>query len=99
MASLILQRALGELMQQVVLLLQLVDARKKQLNLTVIMRKELKETMRAVVQNLTTVMIPYVYFKSIIKLLRHADKNVGKKVWFLSYNKILLGSCIILIQR
>lgn len=75
----VIQRALGELMQLVVLLLQLLDARKKQLNLSVIMRKELKETMRAVVQNLTTVMIPYVYFKSIIKLLRHADKNVGKK--------------------
>ncbi|KAL2316770.1 hypothetical protein Fmac_030646 [Flemingia macrophylla] len=75
----VIQRALGDLMEQVVLLLQVVDARKKQLNFPVIMRKELKETMRAVVRNLTTVMIPYVYFKSIIKLLRHADKNVGKK--------------------
>ena len=77
-----LQRALGELMEQVVLLLQLVDARKKQLNMPVIMRKELKETMRAVIRNLTAVMIPYVYFNSIIKLLHNADKNVGKKVWF-----------------
>jgi len=75
-----LQRALGELMEQVVLLLQLVDARKKQLNMPVIMRKELKETMRAVIRNLTAVMIPYVYFNSIIKLLHNADKNVGKKV-------------------
>ncbi|RDX79717.1 hypothetical protein CR513_39830, partial [Mucuna pruriens] len=74
-----IQRALGEFMVRVVLLLQLVDARNKQLSFPVIMRKELKETMRAVVRNLTTVMIPYVYFKSIIKLLRHADKNVGKK--------------------
>lgn len=74
-----IQRALGELMEQVVLLLQLVDARKEQLKLPVIMKKELKETMRAVVRNVTTVMIPYVYFRSIIKLLRHADKNVGKK--------------------
>ncbi|XP_020222624.1 uncharacterized protein At3g06530 isoform X2 [Cajanus cajan] len=75
----VIQRALGKLMEQVVLLLQLVDARKKQLNFPVVLRKELKETMRAVVKNLTTVMIPYVYFKSIIKLLRHADNNVGKK--------------------
>ncbi|TKY57272.1 U3 small nucleolar RNA-associated protein 10 [Spatholobus suberectus] len=75
----VIQTALGELMEQVVLLLQLVDARKKQLNFPVIMRKELKETMRAVVRNLTTVMIPYIYFKNIIKLLRHPDKNVGKK--------------------
>ena len=82
-ASSIFQRALGELMEHVVLLLQLVDARKKQLNFPVILRRELKETMRAVVRNLTTVMIPAGYFKSIIKLLHHADKNVGKKVWFL----------------
>jgi len=75
-----LQKALGELMEQVVLFLQLVDARKKQLNIPVIMRKELKETMRAVIRNLTAVMIPYVYINSVIKLLHNADKNVGKKV-------------------
>ncbi|KAK7300089.1 hypothetical protein RJT34_10922 [Clitoria ternatea] len=75
----LIQRALGELLKQVVFLLQLVDARKKELDLPVIMRKELKETLRAVVRNLTTVMIPSVYFKSIIKLLQQADKNVGKK--------------------
>ncbi|XP_027329398.1 uncharacterized protein At3g06530 isoform X2 [Abrus precatorius] len=74
-----IQRALGELMEQLVFLLQLVDARKKQLNFPVIMRKELKETMRAVVRNLATVMLPSVYFKSITKLLHHADKSVGKK--------------------
>jgi U3 small nucleolar RNA-associated protein 10 len=75
-----LQRALGELMEHVVFLLHLVDARKKQLNFPVIMRKELKETMRAVVKNITMVMIPSVYFKTIIKLLHHSDKSVGKKV-------------------
>ncbi|XP_061353134.1 uncharacterized protein At3g06530 [Gastrolobium bilobum] len=77
--TVVIQRALGELMEQVVFLLQLVDARKKQLNLPVIVRKELKETMRAVVRNMTMLMIPSAYFKSIIKLLRHADINVGKK--------------------
>ncbi|CAJ1971386.1 unnamed protein product [Sphenostylis stenocarpa] len=71
--------ALGELMEQVVLFLQLVDARKKHLNFPAIMRRELNETMRAVVRNLTAVMIPYVYFSSIIKLLRYTDDNVGKK--------------------
>ncbi|KAJ1389579.1 U3 small nucleolar RNA-associated protein 10 [Sesbania bispinosa] len=77
--TVVIQRALGELMEQVVFLLHLVDAKKKQLSFPVIMRKELKETMRAAVRNVTTVMIPSVYFKSIIKLLRHSDKNVGKK--------------------
>lgn len=83
MASSILQSALGELMEQVVFLLQHIDARKKLLNFPVIMMKELKETMRGVVKNITMVMIPSVYFESIIKLLRHSDKNVGKKVWHL----------------
>lgn len=69
-------------MEQVIFLLQLVDSRKKQPSLPVIVRKELKETMRAIVRNITMVMIPSAYFKSIIKLLRHADKNVGKKVYF-----------------
>ncbi|XP_027939226.1 uncharacterized protein At3g06530 [Vigna unguiculata] len=77
--AVVIQKALGELMEQVVLFLQLVDARKKQLNIPVIMRKELKETMRAVIRNLTAVMIPYVYINSVIKLLHNADKNVGKK--------------------
>ncbi|GAU49365.1 hypothetical protein TSUD_252390 [Trifolium subterraneum] len=75
----VIQRALGEFMEHVVFLLHLVDARKKQLNFPVIMRKELKETMRAVVKNITMVVIPSVYFKGIIKLLHHSDKSVGKK--------------------
>ena len=79
----ILQGALSELLEQVVFLVQLVDASKKQLNFPIIVRKELKETMRAVVRNITMVMMPSAYFKSIIKLLHHADKNVGKKVLLL----------------
>ncbi|CAI8586853.1 unnamed protein product [Vicia faba] len=77
--TVVIQTALGGLMEHVVFLLHLVDARKKQLNFPVIMRKELKETMRALVRNITMVMIPSVYFKSITKLLHHSDKNVGKK--------------------
>ncbi|GAU45160.1 hypothetical protein TSUD_253930 [Trifolium subterraneum] len=51
-----------------------------------IMRKELKETTRAVVKNITMVMIPSVYFKRIIKLLHHFDKSVGKKALGLLYD-------------
>jgi U3 small nucleolar RNA-associated protein 10 len=78
--GLILQSQLGELMEHVVFLLHLVDARKKELNFSVIVRKELKETMRAVVRNITMVMSPSIYFKSIINLLDHSDKDVGEKV-------------------
>lgn len=70
-------------MEHIVFLLQLVYSRKKQLkqlNFPVILRKELKETMHAAVRNITAVMVPSAYFSSIIKLLHHADKNVGEKV-------------------
>jgi len=77
---LILQSKLGELMENIVFLLHLVDARKKELNFPVVMRKELKETMRTVVRDITLVMIPLIYFKSIINLLDHSDKDVGEKV-------------------
>ena len=80
---LILQSALGELMEHVVFLLHLVDARKRQLNFPAIIRKELKETTRAVLRNITMVMTPSTYFKSIIKLLHHSDNSVGEKVFFL----------------
>ncbi|AET00469.2 uncharacterized protein At3g06530 isoform X2 [Medicago truncatula] len=77
--SVVIQSQLRELMEHVVFLLHLVDARKKELNFPVIMRKELKETMRAVVRNITMVMIPSIYFKCIINLLHHSDKDVGEK--------------------
>ncbi|MED6160063.1 hypothetical protein PIB30_047925 [Stylosanthes scabra] len=77
--TVVIQRALSELLEQVVLLVQIVDASKKQVNLPVVMRKELKESMRAVLKNITMAMMPSSYFNSIINLLHHADKSVGKK--------------------
>ncbi|XP_015973198.1 uncharacterized protein At3g06530 [Arachis duranensis] len=77
--TVVIQRALSELLEHVVFLVQLVDASKKQLNLPVVMRKELKESMRAVLRNITMAMMPSSYFNSIINLLHHADKSVGKK--------------------
>ncbi|KAK4256456.1 hypothetical protein QN277_009316 [Acacia crassicarpa] len=75
----VIQKGLGKLMEQIVFLLQLVFSKKKQMKFPVILRKELKETMRAAVRNITLVMIPSSYFRSIIKLLHHADKDVGDK--------------------
>ncbi|KAK9291503.1 hypothetical protein L1049_019451 [Liquidambar formosana] len=74
-----IQRTLGELMEQVVSLLQLIDSRRKHTSVPVVIRKELKECMRTVLRTITKVMIPSAYFRGIIKLLGHADKNVGKK--------------------
>lgn len=75
----VIQKGLGKLMEQIVFLLQLVFSKKKQLKFPVILRKELKETMRAAVRNITLVMIPSAYFGSITKLLRHSDKDVGER--------------------
>jgi U3 small nucleolar RNA-associated protein 10 len=80
MDSLISQRTLEELMEQVVSLLQLVDASRKQKSIPVVVRKELKECMHAVLRHITMHMIPSAYFKGIIKLLGQADGNVKKKV-------------------
>lgn len=74
-----IQRALEELMEQVVSLLQLVDASRKQKSIPVVVRKELKECMHAVLRHITMHMIPSAYFKGIIKLLGQADGNVKKK--------------------
>lgn len=79
MDALILQRTLGELMEQVVLLSQLVDASRKEIYIVVI-RKELKECLRAVLKCITMHMIPSAYFKGIIRLLGHTDGKVKRKV-------------------
>ncbi|KAF7845346.1 uncharacterized protein G2W53_002251 [Senna tora] len=76
----VIQRELGHLMERIVLLWQLVYSRKKQLHdFPAIMRKELKDSMFAAVKNITLVMIPSTYFRTIMKLLRHPDKNVGER--------------------
>ena len=80
MLDLTLQGLLEDLMEQVGLLLQLVDTRGKQITVPVFIRKELKERMRSVFRSITSLMIPSACFKGIIRLLHHADKNVGKKV-------------------
>lgn len=67
-------------MEQVGFLLQLVDARRKQMAIPAALREELKDSMRAVLRTISSFMIPAAYFEGIIRLLHHADKNVGKKV-------------------
>lgn len=79
MDALISQRTLGELMEQVVSLSQLVDASRKEIYIVVI-RKELKECLRAVLKCITMHMIPSAYFEGIIRLLGHTDGNVKRKV-------------------
>lgn len=67
-------------MEQVVYLLQPVNVRKKQMVVSLAIRKGLKEHSHAVFKTIAKGLVPLSYFKVIIQLLRHADKNVRKKV-------------------
>nr|XP_011470044.1 PREDICTED: uncharacterized protein At3g06530 isoform X2 [Fragaria vesca subsp. vesca] len=73
-----IQATLGELMEQVVSLQQLVDARRKDKSISVV-RKDLKECMHSVVWTITGVMNPSTLFNGITKLLGDRDRNVEKK--------------------
>ncbi|KAJ6347184.1 hypothetical protein OIU76_003808 [Salix suchowensis] len=74
-----IQETLQELLEQVVCLSQLIDLRRKQINVPDKVRKELKASMRAVLMSTTVVMIPSAYFRGIISLLCNSDGNVKKK--------------------
>ena len=78
--KLALQRTLGALLEQVVSCSQLVDSRRNRKIVPIGIREELKEHMHAVLGNITKGMIPSAYFKAIIKLMGHADRDVRKKV-------------------
>ena len=67
-------------MEHVVSNLQLVDSRRKHLSFPTIIRKDLKECMRTVLKNITKGLMPSAYFRVMIKLLRHADNSVRRKV-------------------
>ena len=75
-----LQETLQELLEHVVCLSQLSDLRRKQINVPVRVRKEMKECMHGVLRSTTAVMIPSAYFRGIISLLCNSDGNVKKKV-------------------
>lgn len=74
-----IQETLQELLEHVVCLSQLSDLRRKQINVPVRVRKEMKECMHAVLRSTTAVMIPSAYFRGIISLLCNSDGNVKKK--------------------
>lgn len=71
---------LGDLMEQVVYHLQLVDSKKMHNGVPVLIKNELKEYIRGILKNLTEGLLPSTYFKVLIKLIRHVDRNVKKKV-------------------
>lgn len=79
----ILQVALGSFMEQVILHLQLVNVKNKQITLSRDVIKELKDFSNRVLKTITMWMLPSSYFKCITQLLEHTDRNVKKKVAFM----------------
>ncbi|XP_021285623.1 uncharacterized protein At3g06530 isoform X2 [Herrania umbratica] len=74
-----IQRKLGELMEQVVSLLQVVDARRKQIGIPVATWKDFKVCVDAILKTITMTMIPSTCFECITKLLGNVDGTVRKK--------------------
>ncbi|OMO94842.1 hypothetical protein CCACVL1_05773 [Corchorus capsularis] len=74
-----IQRTLGELMEQLVSLLQEVDARRKQLGISVAIWKEFKACVRAILKTITMAITPSTCFECITKLLGNSDGTVRKK--------------------
>ncbi|PPD87566.1 hypothetical protein GOBAR_DD15529 [Gossypium barbadense] len=74
-----IQRKLGELVEQVVFLSQVVDARRKQIGIPVGSWKEFKACVHAILKTITMSMMPSTCFEYITKLLGNADNTVRKK--------------------
>ncbi|CAL1390897.1 unnamed protein product [Linum trigynum] len=74
-----IQGTLQELMEDVVTISQLVDARRKQFRSPAATRKVLKERVQAVLRTIRTAMTPSAYFSGMINLLGNSDDNVQKK--------------------
>ncbi|XP_012466889.1 uncharacterized protein At3g06530 isoform X1 [Gossypium raimondii] len=74
-----IQRKLGELVEQVVFLSQVVDARRKQIGIPVGSWKEFKACVHAILKTITMSMMPSTCFECITKLLGNADNTVRKK--------------------
>ncbi|XP_020576310.1 uncharacterized protein At3g06530 isoform X2 [Phalaenopsis equestris] len=74
-----IQGTLGALMEQVVLHLQLLTVRGKELGFSKRAMKEIRKCISQILKNLTTWMNPETFFKCIIQLLGRDDWKVIKK--------------------
>ncbi|XP_073126244.1 uncharacterized protein At3g06530 isoform X2 [Henckelia pumila] len=74
-----IQNVFGQLMEQVVFHLQLVDFKKKDVDVPAVIKKELKEYIHTILKTVTMGVFPSTFFNVIIKLIGHADDNVKKK--------------------
>ncbi|KAL1565211.1 hypothetical protein AAHA92_07455 [Salvia divinorum] len=74
-----IQTMTGDLMEQVVYHLHLVDSKKKHVGVPAFIKSELKEFIRGVLKTLIRGLLPSTFFKVTLTLISHVDKNVRKK--------------------
>ncbi|KAK8586579.1 hypothetical protein V6N13_010167 [Hibiscus sabdariffa] len=74
-----IQRELGELVEQVVFLLQVVDNRRKKIGIPVASWKGFKACVHSILKRITMSMMPTTCFEYITKLLGNLDVTVRKK--------------------
>ncbi|XP_057776784.1 uncharacterized protein At3g06530 isoform X2 [Salvia miltiorrhiza] len=74
-----IQTMAGDLMEQVVYHLHLVDFKKNHVSVPAFIKSELKEFIRGVLKTLTKGLLPSTYFKVTITLISHVDRDVRKK--------------------
>ncbi|KAK9018474.1 hypothetical protein V6N11_001448 [Hibiscus sabdariffa] len=74
-----LQRELGELVEEVVFLLQVVENRRKQIGIPVASWKEFKACVHAILKTITRSMTPTTCFEYITKLLGNSESSMRKK--------------------
>lgn len=94
-----IQTTLGALMEQVVYLLHWVNARKKRIGVSLATKNGLKDHCRVVLKTIAEGLVPLSYFKVIIQLLRHDDKNVRKKALGLLSEKVKESGTINKLQE
>ncbi|KAL4178617.1 hypothetical protein AMTRI_Chr13g116010 [Amborella trichopoda] len=75
----VVQGTLGELMEQVVSQLQMVDTQNKSLYVPTDMQKVLRESALHLLRTLAKCMVPSAYFRGIVLLLKRTDENVQHK--------------------
>lgn len=74
-----LQEALGALMEQVVLQLQIIDRKTKKPIVPSGLKNDAREAAYSLLNTVTKLMVPSAYSKGITSLLKHSDANVCEK--------------------
>ncbi|KAL5979877.1 hypothetical protein ACLOJK_038989 [Asimina triloba] len=88
------QRTLGALMECVVSHMVILSVKKKEINITAKVRKDLRECMDAILKTITKNMVPSEYFRAMVHLLEHDNGDVKKKAFTLLCGPLKDGNTV-----